>query len=276
VEEADAQPATDGAGPSILVHDNDVGDLRARVVTTWQKRLQKAGQPLRKAIAAVGRIEVKGNGDLTVAGTGFLVGEDVIATNQHVAAQFAEPDGGGGFVPRLNLGGEEMEASIDFLEELGNSKSLTFPIVEVLRMDADDDVAFLRVGRQSAEGGPLPQPIEFSTDAVQPGQLVAAIGYPQRDTRKEHAAELEAIFHDIFDKKRVSPGEIRGTDAKGRVVHDCSVLRGSSGSPVTDLATGKVVGIHFVGEFLKINLAVPAPKAQQVLDTIDPPLPVAA
>ncbi|MFL5382409.1 MAG: trypsin-like serine peptidase [Longimicrobiaceae bacterium] len=236
---------------------------------TWQERLDQAGGALPRAIDAVGRIEVKGNGDLTVAGTGFLIRSDVIATNRHVAEQFAEA-GEGGFVFKLNLGDEEMEASIDFLEEVGRGDSLEFRIVRVLPMEPDvgTDVAFLEVAPTGSGGKTLPRPLEFSTDYVEPGDFVAAIGYPQRDTRVKHAAELEAIFSDVFDKKRVSPGEIRRIEP-GAVFHDCSVLRGSSGSPLIHLKTGKVVGIHSVGEFLEVNVAVSARAAEAVLASVE-------
>ena len=41
------------------------------------------------------------------------------------------------------------------------------------------------------------------------------------------------------------------------MTHDCTTLGGNSGSPVVDLATGKVCGLHFSGGFLRTNYAVP-------------------
>ena len=236
---------------------------------TWQWRLAPGAELLRKAINAVGRIEVEGNGDGPVAGTGFLIRENVIATNAHVAAQFAEKSGSK-FVFRLNVGGEEMEASIDFLEEAGGDESLEFEITGIFHFETDNlpDVAFLEVAPRSGRKV-LPEPLEFYTGEVKPGQFVVAIGYPERDTREKHARELEAIFGDVFGKKRVSPGEIRRVE-RDAIVHDCSVLRGSSGSPMIDVQTGKVVGIHSKGEFLEDNFAVPAPAASAVLDKVVP------
>jgi endonuclease G len=256
------------ARPVLTVRGPELMPVKAvdAVGKTWQKRLKKAGRGVRTAIDAVGRIEVEGNGDVKVAGTGFMVRKDVIATNQHVAAQFAENGDAGAFRFRLNLGGREMAASIDFIEELGVNDSLSFRIVEVLHMEMDviPDVAFLRVDPES-EGKPLPRPLQFSTGKVRQGQRILVIGYPERDTREKHARAMDAIFGDIFDKKRVSPGQVRRIDPDGRVVHDCSVLRGNSGSPLVSLATGKVVGIHAVGEFLEDNFAVPAAAAETIL-----------
>jgi endonuclease G len=42
------------------------------------------------------------------------------------------------------------------------------------------------------------------------------------------------------------------------VAHDCTTLGGNSGSAVIDVATGLVVGLHFGGEYVVANYAVPS------------------
>jgi len=253
------------------------GMQRDTETLTWKDRIEAAGDKVFAAVDAVGRIEVKGNGDVRVAGTGFMIRPGVVATNQHVAAQFAEKKtDGGGFWFRLNLGGQEMSAAIDFLEEKGVPESLEFHVLEVLHMEMDliPDVAFLSVEATSGQT-PLPAPLAFFTGEVKEGQWIAAVGYPERDTREKHAQAMDAIFGDVYDKKRVSPGQVRGVDPDGRVVHDCSVLRGNSGSPLIDLETGMVVGIHSVGEFLDDNFAVSAASAEAILAGVEAAMPAA-
>jgi V8-like Glu-specific endopeptidase len=46
--------------------------------------------------------------------------------------------------------------------------------------------------------------------------------------------------------------------AETLLAHDCSTLGGNSGSPVIELASGRVAGLHFGGQFREANLAVPA------------------
>ena len=41
------------------------------------------------------------------------------------------------------------------------------------------------------------------------------------------------------------------------IEHDCSTLGGNSGSPVVDLETHQVIGLHFGGRFGVRNYAVP-------------------
>ena len=247
----------------------------------WKKRLEEAGEKVLRAIDAVGRIEVKGHQDLTVAGTGFMIRDDVMATSQHVADHFSEEDDEGGFVFELNLGGKQMEAAIDFREEVENPASFEFRVLKVLHMemDKDPDLAFLRVALESG-GKPLPPRLELFTGPLDEVRFVAAIGYPKHEDRPEHEELMRRIFGNIFEKKRVSPGEFLGTE-NGEVVHDCSVLRGSSGSPVICLETGKVVGIHRDGEFLEGGFAVSAAVTEallkeRVLDAPDDHLRLAA
>ncbi|MFY0575140.1 hypothetical protein ACN28S_12880 [Cystobacter fuscus] len=41
-----------------------------------------------------------------------------------------------------------------------------------------------------------------------------------------------------------------------RLFHDCTTLSGNSGSPLFDLSTGLVVGVHATGKFAWRNTAV--------------------
>ena len=60
----------------------------------WKDRLTIAKPSLDKAIRAVGRINLQG-ARLDWVGTGWLVAEDILVTNRHVASEFASRDGEG-------------------------------------------------------------------------------------------------------------------------------------------------------------------------------------
>jgi len=49
------------------------------------------------------------------------------------------------------------------------------------------------------------------------------------------------------------------------LTHDCTSLGGNSGSPLISLEDGKVVGLHFSGEYGKANAAVSAETLKQLL-----------
>jgi endonuclease G len=220
----------------------------------WQSRLTNASASLTAAAKAVGRIEVEGH-SLGWVGTGWLVADDTIVTNRHVAVEFGRDDGTR-FVFQKGLVGGDMRASIDLLEEIDREDSLAFELLEILHIEdpSGPDLAFLRVDQIA--GDPPPAPIRLA-DVTQPEELVAVIGYPARDSRIPDVALMDDLFGDVYNKKRLAPGQLR--PSQGDIVfHDCTTLGGNSGSVVLSLSSGDAVGLHFAGRFMETNFAVPS------------------
>ena len=252
-------------GRPVLAVVNDQAKLEFRDAESeiWRTRLTKAVNMLGKAIPAVGRIEVT-NHDLDWLGTGWLVAEDVIITNRHVAREFAARRGDG-FVFRQGLQ-DQMAARIDFLEEVGRTQQLEFKLNDILYIADDDgpDVALLKVDQTA---GGLASRIELSQRPAQSQQQVAVIGYPVRDSRIPEQALMIDIFGNVFDKKRLAPGQIQRME-RGLVLHDCTTLGGNSGSVVLDLESGTALALHFSGRFLESNYAVSAETIRQLLQSV--------
>ena len=99
----------------------------------WRTRLQASSAKLQRAAGAVGRINVTGRPEVPYVGTGWLVEKDAIATNRHVAREFARRSGDG-FAFKKGSDDRLISASIDFLEEVGRPQELTFPIVDRLQV----------------------------------------------------------------------------------------------------------------------------------------------
>ena len=238
----------------------------------WRARLQQSGPLLERAARAVGRIEVTGLRGAPFVGTGWLVDRNTVVTNRHVALAFGRR-AGRRFTFKQRSPSRAMSAAIDFLEETGSSMELAFPIVEILHIEDEPgpDIALLRIEQGKGARAPA-DPIPLSGSRAGAEQQVAVIGYPARDSRVPDAQLMQAIFGDVYDKKRLAPGQI--TEAKRDVVfHDCSTLGGNSGSVVLDLATGQAVGLHFAGRFLEANYAVPAAVIGQRLEHVLRPKP---
>ena len=238
--------------------------LEAADTVTWRDRLTTASAHITRAARSVGRIEVEGH-SLAWLGTGWLIAPDTIITNRHVAGEFGR-DTGTAFVFREGLSGTAMTASIDLLEEIGGQDSLAFRLTEILHIEGPDgpDLAFLRVGQIAGDEPPVP--IRLS-ETSQPDELVAVIGYPARDSRIPDADLMDKIFGNVYDKKRLAPGQLM-EPREGTLVHDCSTLGGNSGSVLLSLDTGDAVGLHFAGRFLQGNLAVPSRVVAQRLDDL--------
>ena len=255
------------ARPVLAVRNNRVTtEFLGPDSAIWASRIDGARSVLDVVIPAIGRVELKNNADFAWVGTGWLVDDTIIVTNRHVAREFARSSNEG-FVFRLGLNGGPQSALMDFLEEFDRSASLEFSIESILWIATpnEPDVAFLRV-RRPATARRLPPPIPLA-ETVSPDRFVVTIGYPARDPRVPDQRLVQRIFGDVYEKKRLAPGQVTqvGPD---ELEHDCSTLGGNSGSPVIDLQTGAAVGLHFSGLFLEANFAVPAPKVRELLGKV--------
>jgi endonuclease G, mitochondrial len=255
-------PYTLGAQPESIIHRtqrpvltvaNDTALLELDAASEiWRQRLTDAQNHLTKAIRAVGRIEVA-NHALAWVGTGWLIDQDIVVTNRHVAQEFVTRRGEQ-FVFRQGFDGASVAPSIDLVCER-DRVGPQFALEEALHVEPDDgpDVAFLRVVPIADHG--LPERIDLAPWTPNPDRQVVVIGFPARDYRVPDLALMAEIFGQVFDCKRVAPGQVRKTES-GLLMHDCSTLGGNSGSVVLDLATGLAVGLHFRGRFLDTNYAV--------------------
>ena len=208
---------------------------------------------IRESIARVGRVEVAGLDAMDWVGTGFLAAPGAIITNRHVAAAFAESGPAGWrFRPGLSAG-------LDFNREQGAIEPLSFALTGIVGVHDQCDLAVLAIAPAGRDGRPLPGPLPVATSA--PGAVVDrtvyVIGYPGWDGTRNDAAEMHRIFSGVYEVKRLQPGLITAwPDGALSFAHDCSTLGGNSGSPVIDLATHQVVGLHYGGAYLAANNAI--------------------
>lgn len=236
--------------PAILVQNKAFLEVPPK----WQI-LNDLRDGINQTIQSVGRIEVSNHPQFDWLGTGFLVAEDVVMTNQHVAEAFCtdrDSPGNWRFKPR-------MSGRIDYVEEFGVLQHAEFEFEGILGVHDTYDLALFKVKPASGSGLAPPPPLTIaSTEPPDIGsRQVFACGYPAWDGRRNDPKEMMRIFSNIFDVKRLQPGELRTFDQNSNVImHDCSTLGGNSGSCVVDLLTNQVVGLHFQGRYLEGNNAV--------------------
>ena len=250
-------------GRPVLEVANDDYVVEGPEAAIWEARLGNATvrAALRNVIPSVGRIEVDNHPDLTWVGTGWLIADDVVVTNRHVASEFAALSltaAGRLFVFKRGWPDKEtrMAARVDFRRELQHNTPRAFKVLEVLHIEDDDgpDFAFLRVERDSQAGHLSPALRPTGKAAAQ--EYVATVGYPAADSRLPEQDLMSRLFGDKYNVKRLAPGQVMRV-ADELVLHDCSTLGGNSGSPIVELTTGEVLGLHFSGVFLKENRGVP-------------------
>lgn len=246
--------------PSLLVSEDTFAEPELEY---WKSRLNPYRESLKSTINSVGRVELTGHSSYQWVGTGWVLGDRLVATNRHVANIFAQRQGQG-FVFRQNEEGHIISAYLDFNEEYRTETSREIPIVRILYIAPDlpgqPDIAVLELGSDSE----LPSPIRIAPSSAIRGTPIAVIGYPAYDTRNSDDA-IRKIFKDIYDVKRFAPGNLMPSSDEITLQHDCSTLGGNSGSAVINVQTGEAIGLHFGGSFRARNYAVKAEIIRSVL-----------
>jgi V8-like Glu-specific endopeptidase len=215
---------------------------------------------LGKCIRAIGRLNVPGHPTLQYAGTALIAGEKLLLTNRHVVESMCQAGGASltftpGVIP-----------NIDLKQEVGGADPPTpIKVRAAVMVLTDWDAGLLRI--ESMPDGVQPPRLAASPVASPEGRLAAIIGYPALDSRgaTEEILQQIQIFRAIFDKKRLQPGRLMGlrqTESYGSTVtalaHDCSTLGGNSGSVLIDVEAETIAGLHFGGDYLVANYAIPA------------------
>ncbi len=253
--------------PVLLVQDNSFEEPDSQV---WKDRLEPHRSRLEALLPSVGRVELHRHPDFEWVGTGWVIAANVLVTNRHVAETFVER-AGRELRFRRNLFGRPISARVDFREEFQRGQEFEANVEEVLFLAEpgiqNPDIAFLRL----ATGHDLPTPLTLAARDPEPDQLISVVGYPARDSRNG-TTEMERIFGDVFNVKRLAPGFVTSTGHPMFQQHDCSTLGGNSGSPLISPETGDAVGLHFAGRFLESNFALKPSAIRNVLSRLEPPV----
>ncbi|MGH9881109.1 MAG: trypsin-like serine peptidase, partial [Pyrinomonadaceae bacterium] len=221
-------------GRPVLLVRNDTFEVPAS--DTWKAILYPYKSRIDAAIPRVGRVELV-SAVPPFLGTAWMISKDIAVTNRHVALEFAQRRNGS-WEFRRNPVGKQVRVRLDFKEEYLQTNPLEVEVEEILFVselqDSEPDLAFIRL---KSNGRPLPPPVPFFDGTMRDKQKIAVIGYPAEDPRNG-AADQARIFANIFDVKRVAPGEITSVGEGTVFTHDCTTLGGNSGSVVIDIETG--------------------------------------
>lgn len=204
-------------------------------VEQWEA-FRKASKPY---LYSIGRIDQVTGGLRDAEATGFVVAPGVLVTNRHVLE----------VISANSMVLEKGQAIVCFGQEFGVVPDLPpVSITGVIAVHPELDMALLRIEGDARVALPI------DASPVQRGARVCAVGYPQDDARSPVFRDV--VYQGKFGVKRGAPGEIRKVSPNA-LYHDCSTLGGNSGSPLLDLNTCKVVGLHRDGPlFMYRNEAV--------------------
>jgi S1-C subfamily serine protease len=239
--------------PSVLSEKGKLTDLPVPEKQTPEAldRWQQFRTVFEPYLYSVGRIDRVGTPADVPLASGFLIAKDLLVTNKHVLASLS--------ADTMTL--QKGQAVVRFGQEYQVVPDpAPVAITGVRHVDPSLDIAVLEVD-------PVASPaLVLAEKNLKTGAGVAVVGYPQQDTR--NPVFTRSIFLDKYKVKRVAPGEIVGAGDHA-IHHDCSTLGGNSGSPVVDLESGAVVGLHYDGRlFLFRNEAVDAASLYGVLQPL--------
>ena len=169
--------------PPLLVRNDNWANP---VIDEIKSRLEEYRDNLQPCLQSIGRIDIIDNDDAdnpTQIGSGWMIDEDIMVTNAHVADAFANASSDHEEFTMTTLNNEVVLA--DWKREHENPDAKVVRIDKVLWMAEKDgrhykphDVAFLRVARLDTE---LPPPLILEDDEAEFNQHVATIGYPAKD-----------------------------------------------------------------------------------------------
>ena len=215
---------------------------------------------LREAYQATGRIGYAQEGIPTAAdyafGTGFLISDRHVITNRHVHGLYGhylldDTDPGG-----IEFIAEKGKDASDFVP-FDNQPPLLLPAL---------DIAIYTLARPVKDRSPVQlKPIDIEDLHTRD---IVVIGYP--DTHTPDKPEVLAVVEEdaVFAVKRISQGRIfrHSTDTDipfgvetsvsenksskflmPAICHTASTMGGNSGSPLLDIKTGNLLGVHFAG-----------------------------
>lgn len=215
----------------------------------WED-LETFRSSIERTALSVGRVEVDGNPLIPYAGTGWMVADGVVMTNRHVAKVFASADGGTWvFEPGISAG-------LSWADDPDATGGQAFMVKSVIGVHPRFDLALLEVA--APDGATAPPPVDIASEVTDnlDRRRVYTLGYPAFDPRNG-AEAMRRVFGDVYNVKRLQPGEVMAVRPdEGVFHHDCSTLGGNSGSCVIDLDSNLVLGLHFSGTYLKSNRAV--------------------
>ncbi|MEP6714184.1 MAG: trypsin-like peptidase domain-containing protein [Terriglobia bacterium] len=168
--------------------------------------------------------------------TAFLIAPDLILTANH-AVKEALAEAGWAVAAGASL-------SFAMADDILSPHGPELGVAEIVAWSADARMAVLRLESPVPDARPLALPPPDIK--VKAAQKIFLIGYPFLDDAFDPAL-IRQVFGDRLGTRRLQPGVILAVPETRNFDHDAFTMKGSAGSPVIDLATGTLLGMHWGG-----------------------------
>jgi hypothetical protein len=238
-----ASPKTAKNGPRTF--DEALADVEAYVLSGYgERKIQGERNDLEPVEAALGTaaydwargvalvilVDASGSGATAPYCSGARVGEGLFMTNAHC-------DHGCDFM-RFTMGAERDATA---------ANRQTFRCKSLVRKNAALDYALYTAAPEEPSSMPFP-PLALAAGPRFDGMSLIVPGHPYRGTKMlDRSSECYVVSAETF----LSPS------GRQTFSHLCDTEGGSSGSPLLDAQTGRIVGLHWGGEDREANFAIP-------------------
>ena len=224
------------------------GHISEAVPPGWFAEKLKAYKHINVTLRSVGLIsthETESRGELPL-GSGFVIAPGIVVGSSMLPSV---PSGSGKHQKRVQL-------KIEFSRSKCIETPAVFSISEVLYYDSSNNNLVMKLEARPDLPFPEPIPVQFEKP-TRPltGETVFVVGHPFEDLRMPFEV-FQVVFPPPYGVKRFALGKLLGED-NDVLGHDCSTTIGDGGAPLVSLMTGKVLGIHLGGSYLKRNFAKP-------------------
>lgn len=253
--------------PALFVCNDTIDD---KVPATWIDDMQRHQAAIVRTNRSTGLITCENDIPGAMPGTGFVVAKNLLVTNRHIAESFAESNGQGGWRFKTERRNQAKPALVfvNFHQYHCQIDPLKYAVTSVVHIEPEPgpDIALLEVKSLDNNKHPALRLARVPLkDSEMKDRKVYIAGYPFDDPAVPEEV-VQKLFFGITGVKRLQPGTLKESHPIDRLVHDCSTLTGNSGSSVTDIQTGAVIGIHYYGDPAPpyYNQAVPAWKLWEI------------
>jgi pimeloyl-ACP methyl ester carboxylesterase len=218
-------------------------DDRLAALPPYWRHLVGDRNLLARAARATGLIVLHQGGEATPVGTGFLARPGVVLTARHVAESFIQ-----------GVGREGLDFRPGMSASLVLGRGVSVPLFRPLLVHPFWDFAALEPAAIPLDR--LPLALSGQPPVPLGGREVVVVGFPLSN---------DPDADDQGPIKHLQPGQLTGlgeVDSRWSPVEalrcDALTLPGNSGSPVVDIAEGRVLGVHFAREAPAGGASVPA------------------
>lgn len=259
--------------PLLIVKDQIITDGSYQIDNDYERQDLLRGEfkaRLEMRSLSVGAVDLIHADSRNYCGTGSLVAPNIVLTNRHVAEAFLVRERDLQWKLKHTLrGGMDLGPASPMLNFLRQQDTMGRREVVIeaplyIARSGEPDMAFFRCQDVDLE------PLQFDMSDIVQGLPIGVIGYPAWDGMRNSSSLMGQLFKHIYGVKRFSPGEVDAVVDTALIKHDCTTLGGNSGSPLINLETGEVVGLHYSGRYGEENRAVHARIAAAALRDIEP------